>query len=65
MAQLLTVPKRARANYMEGQALLRREFEQKRSEKGHDKLLDEMLWGAPRGGKCLQSHGLIDIRDIN
>ena len=42
--------KRARANYLEGQALLRREMEQKRAEKESARLIEEMIWGAPLGG---------------
>ncbi|KAF7791880.1 hypothetical protein EIP86_002904 [Pleurotus ostreatoroseus] len=49
---------RARANYMEGQALIRRELEQKKSEKDHGKLIDEMLWGAPRG---INAPALVDF----
>ena len=45
--------KRARANYLERQAKLRREMEQKKAEKESEKLMEEILGGAPRGGVVL------------
>lgn len=45
------IPQRARANYIEVQAQIRRELEQKKAEKESGRLVEEMIWGAPRGGK--------------
>ncbi|THH21523.1 hypothetical protein EW146_g23 [Bondarzewia mesenterica] len=41
--------KAARAQYVEGQEALRREIEQKKFEKESGRLIDEILWGVPRG----------------
>ncbi|KAJ3551713.1 hypothetical protein NM688_g4549 [Phlebia brevispora] len=40
---------RARANYIEGQTLLKRELEKKKAEKESGRMFEEMLWGAPHG----------------
>ncbi|GJE86137.1 Rad21/Rec8 family protein [Phanerochaete sordida] len=40
---------RARANYLEGQAVLKREMERRKAEKESARLIEEMIWGAPRG----------------
>ncbi|KAI0692763.1 Rec8 like protein-domain-containing protein [Cytidiella melzeri] len=40
---------RARENYLQGQAGLRNELAQKKAEKEGMKMLEEMVWGAPRG----------------
>lgn len=50
--------KAARANYMEGQESLRREMLQKKYEKESGKLVEEMIWGVPRG---LHAPVLIDF----
>ncbi len=48
---LLTETQRARAHYLEGQAELRREHAQKKAERDGMKMLEEMVWGAPRGNE--------------
>ena len=46
----------AREQYVEGQEALRREIERKKLEKETGKLIDEMLWGVPRGRESCESH---------
>ncbi|TFY81944.1 hypothetical protein EWM64_g2064 [Hericium alpestre] len=41
--------KEARAQYVEGQDALRREMEAKKLEKESGRLIEEMLWGVPKG----------------
>ncbi|KAJ7125591.1 Rec8 like protein-domain-containing protein [Mycena crocata] len=41
--------KAARAQYLKGQSMLRREHEQKKVEKDGGKFLEDMVWGVPRG----------------
>ncbi|KAL6309946.1 hypothetical protein BKA93DRAFT_722097 [Sparassis latifolia] len=50
--------KAARANYMEGQDILRQELVQKKLEKESGRLLEEMIWGVPKG---LQAPVLVDF----
>ena len=39
----------ARMNYVEEQDALKREIAQKKAEKENSKLIEEMIYGAPRG----------------
>lgn len=48
----LTLHKRARSNYIEGQAEIRRELALKKAEKEGMKMLEELVFGPPRGSKC-------------
>lgn len=41
---------RARTHYMESQALLKREIAKKRADRECGRIIEEMIWGAPRGG---------------
>lgn len=52
-ALLLIARQRARAHYLEGQAELRREHAHKKAERDGMKMLEEMVWGAPRGSEYL------------
>ncbi|KAJ7103545.1 Rec8 like protein-domain-containing protein [Mycena belliarum] len=54
--------KAARAQYLEGQNALRREMNQKRFEKNGGKILETMMWGAPRG---VQAESLVEFWQEN
>ncbi|KAJ7169912.1 Rec8 like protein-domain-containing protein [Mycena filopes] len=41
--------KAARAQYLKGQAVLRRGLDQKKAEKDGGKIIEDMVWGVPRG----------------
>jgi meiotic recombination protein REC8 len=41
----------ARAKYLESQNLIRREMLMKRSEKENSKIIDELIWGVPKGSQ--------------
>ncbi|KAJ7038216.1 Rec8 like protein-domain-containing protein [Mycena alexandri] len=41
--------KAARAQYLKGQAVLRRDLDQKKAEKDGGKIIEDMVWGVPRG----------------
>ena len=41
----------ARANYVQQQEALKREVELKKAEKESGRLIEEMIYGAPRGGR--------------
>lgn len=41
----------ARANYVQEQEHLKREAAQKKLEKDNSKLIEEMIYGAPKGGR--------------
>lgn len=43
----------ARANYVQEQEALKRNVAQKKAEKESSKLIEEMIYGAPRGGEPL------------
>ena len=44
----------ARANYVQEQEHLKRELTQKKLEKDNGKLIEEMIYGAPKGGEQYQ-----------
>ena len=48
---------RARANYLEQQAEIRKNAAQKKAEKDCGRMFEEMIWGAPRGCERRISHG--------
>ncbi|CAK5280528.1 unnamed protein product [Mycena citricolor] len=54
--------KLARAEYLKGQTILRRELEQKKAEKDGAKILEELMWGVPRG---LQAEPLVEFWQEN
>lgn len=53
---------RARANYLEGQTQRRRDLEHKKAEKESAKLIEDMIWGAPRG---VEASVLVDFWQEN
>ncbi|KAJ3513821.1 hypothetical protein NLJ89_g2734 [Agrocybe chaxingu] len=52
----------ARAKYLESQYALRREFMQKRRERDSGKLIEDLIWGVPKG---IQEQGLINFWQEN
>ncbi|KAJ6604638.1 hypothetical protein DFH09DRAFT_316557 [Mycena vulgaris] len=54
--------KAARAQYLQGQGALRREINQKKLEKDGGKILEDMVWGAPRG---VQAESLVEFWQEN
>ncbi|KAJ6575101.1 hypothetical protein B0H19DRAFT_1254715 [Mycena capillaripes] len=54
--------KAARAEYLKGQAILRRGLDQKRAEKDGGKFIEDMVWGVPRG---VQAEPLIEFWQEN
>ncbi|CAA7265812.1 unnamed protein product [Cyclocybe aegerita] len=52
----------ARAKYLESQYALRREVMQKRREKDSGKLIEDLIWGVPKG---IQEQGLINFWQEN
>ncbi|KAK7064240.1 RNA cytidine acetyltransferase [Favolaschia claudopus] len=54
--------KTARAQYLKGQAVLRRDLNQKRAEKEGGKFVEDLLWGVPRG---VQAGPLIEFWQEN
>ncbi|KAJ7783773.1 Rec8 like protein-domain-containing protein [Mycena maculata] len=54
--------KAARAQYLQGQSKLRRELDQKRVEKEGGKIIEDMLWGVPRG---VQAESLVEFWQEN
>ena len=44
----------ARANYVQEQEALKRGVAQKKADKENSRLIEEMIYGAPRGGERLQ-----------
>ncbi|KAJ7487587.1 hypothetical protein B0H11DRAFT_2408492 [Mycena galericulata] len=54
--------KAARAQYLQGQTILRRELDRKRIEKEGGKILEDMLWGVPRG---VQAESLVEFWQEN
>ncbi|KAF7339482.1 RNA cytidine acetyltransferase [Mycena sanguinolenta] len=54
--------KAARAQYLKGQAILRRGLDQKRVEKDGGKFIEDLLWGVPRG---VQAESLVEFWQEN
>ncbi|KAF8213061.1 Rec8 like protein-domain-containing protein [Mycena galopus ATCC 62051] len=54
--------KAARAQYLKGQAILRRGLDQKRVEKDGGKFIEELLWSVPRG---VQAESLVEFWQEN